>query len=327
MNGLPQSVLPTPAPGDPQPAPDGMAWIPGGTFRMGSNDHYPEEAPVHRVSVDGFWIDPAPVTNRQFAAFVAASGHVTQAEIVPDPKDYPGALPHMLYAGSLVFRKTKGPVDLKNWGEWWEFRRGAWWREPYGPGSSIQGLDEHPVVHVAYADALAYARWAGKDLPTEAEWEYAARGGLDGAPFAWGHSMRLKGRIMANNWQGMFPHKNTREDGWEATSPVGSFPANGYGLVDMIGNTWEWTQDFWVPRHPADAVKSCCIPENPRVTSDAASFDPAQPEIRIPRRVLKGGSFLCAPNHCRRYRPAARHAEAVDTSACHVGFRCVIRQG
>jgi sulfatase modifying factor 1 len=322
MNGLPQAALP---PDVTEPSPAGMAWIPGGTFRMGSNDHYPEEAPVHRVTVNGFWIDAAPVTNRQFAAFVAATGHVTNAEVVPDPKDYPGALPHMLYAGSLVFRKTKGPVDLTNWAAWWEFRRGAWWREPYGPGSSIQGLVDHPVVHVAYADALAYAQWAGKDLPTEAEWEYAARGGLDGAPFAWGNSMRLKGRIMANNWQGMFPHKNTREDGWEATSRIGSFPANGYGLVDMIGNTWEWTQDFWVPRHEADAVKSCCIPQNPRVTSVEASFDPAQPQIRIPRRVLKGGSFLCAPNHCRRYRPAARHAEAVDTSACHVGFRCVTR--
>jgi formylglycine-generating enzyme required for sulfatase activity len=306
-------------------APAGMAWIPGGAFRMGSNDHYPEEAPVHRAVVDGFWIDQTPVTNRQFAAFVAATGHVTFAETVPDARDYPGALPHMLFAGSLVFRKTRGPVDLTQWGLWWELCRGAWWREPYGPGSSILGLEDHPVVHVAYGDALAYARWAGKDLPTEAEWEFAARGGLDGAPFAWGTMMRPKGRIMANTWQGAFPYRNTKEDGWEATSPVGSFPANGYGLSDMIGNVWEWTQDFWAPRHEADSPKTCCIPRNPRRSEAEGSYDPAQPEIRIPRRVLKGGSFLCAPNHCRRYRPAARHAEAVDTSTCHVGFRCVVR--
>ncbi|WP_202397013.1 formylglycine-generating enzyme family protein [Teichococcus coralli] len=306
-------------------APPGMTWIPGGTFRMGSEAHYAEEAPVHRVTVDGFWIDRAPVTNREFAAFVAATGHVTLAEVPPDPRDYPGALPHMLYAGSLVFRKTKRPVDLTQWGLWWEYRRGAWWREPYGPGSSLKGLEKHPVVHIAYADALAYARWAGKDLASEAEWEFAARGGLDGAAFAWGEVMRPGGRIMANTWQGQFPWKNTREDGWEATSPVGAFPPNGYGLSDMIGNVWEWTQDYWQPRHPGDAAKPCCIPRNPRVASAEASYDPAHPAIRIARRVLKGGSFLCAPNACRRYRPAARHAEAEDTSTCHIGFRCVSR--
>ena len=314
-----------PAPGGVPPASPDTIWIPGGTFRMGSDRHYPEEAPVHRVAVDGFWMDAKPVSNRAFAAFVAATGHVTNAEIPPDPRDYPGAKPEMLFAGSLAFRKTRGPVDLSQWSLWWEFRRGAWWREPYGPGSSIDGLADHPVVHVAYADALSYARWAGKDLPTEAEWEFAARGGLDGAAFAWGDAMRPGGRIMANTWQGAFPYKNTREDGWEATSPIGTFPPNGYGLLDMIGNVWEWTQDFWAPRHAGDAPKTCCIPRNPWRTDDAESFDPAQPEIRIPRRVLKGGSFLCAPNHCRRYRPAARHAEAVDTSTCHVGFRCVVR--
>ncbi len=306
-------------------APPGMAWIPGGEFTMGSDRHYPEEAPVHRVSVDGFWIDRAPVTNRDFAAFVAATRHVTTAEIPPDPKDYPGAKPEMLYAGSLVFRPTPGPVDLRAWGLWWDFRRGAWWREPYGPGSTIEGLDDHPVVQVSFADAAAYARWAGKDLATEAEWEFAARGGLEGAPFAWGEAMRPGGRIMANTWQGEFPWRNTREDGWEATSPVGSFPPNGYGLSDMIGNVWEWTRDFWTPRHAGDAAKPCCTPRNPRVEAAEASYDPAMPQIRIPRRVLKGGSFLCAPNHCRRYRPSARHAEAVDTSTCHIGFRCVVR--
>ena len=306
-------------------APPGMVWIPPGTFRMGSEAHYPEEAPVHRVAVDGFWVDATPVTNAAFAAFVAATGHVTNAEIAPDPRDYPGADPAMIYAGSLTFRRTRKPVDLTDWSQWWEFRRGAWWREPYGPGSSIAGLEQHPVVHVAHADAQAYAAWAGCDLPTEAEWEYAARGGLDGAAFAWGEVMRPGARIMANTWQGVFPAKNTREDGWEATSPVGSFPANGYGLSDMIGNVWEWTQDFWAP-HPADdATKACCIPRNPRAALCDASYDPAMPQIRIPRRVLKGGSFLCAPNHCRRYRPAARHPEAEDTSTCHVGFRCVRR--
>jgi len=316
--------------GIPQPVVSGekhadMIWVPGGTSWMGSNEHYPEEAPTHRVSLDGFWIDTTPVTNAAFAAFVAATGYVTEAEKAPDPQHYPGASPDMLYAGSLIFHKTQGPVSLSEWSRWWEFRRGAWWREPYGPGSSIATLDDHPVVHVAYADALAYARWADKDLPTEAEWEFAARGGLESAPFAWGDVMRPEGRIMANTWQGIFPHHNTREDGWEATSPVGTFPPNGYGLFDMIGNVWEWTQDFWTPRHSKDAAKSCCIPSNPRVDAAGASFDPLQPEIRIPRRVLKGGSFLCAPNHCRRYRPAARHAEAVDTSTCHVGFRCVVR--
>lgn len=309
----------------PADAPDGMVQVPGGVFLMGSNDHYPEEAPAHRVAVDAFWIERTPVTNRRFAEFVAATGHVTEAEIPPDPQRYPGALPHMLYCGSLVFRKTKRPVDLTQWGLWWDFRRGAWWREPGGPGSSIEGLEEHPVVHVSFGDALAFARWAGRDLPTEAEWEFAARGGLHGATFAWGDTMRPHGRFMANTWQGQFPWKNTREDGWEATSPVGTFPANGYGLLDMIGNVWEWTQDFWAPRHDGEEAKSCCIPQNPRRVDSTHSYDPAQPEIRIPRRVLKGGSFLCAPNHCRRYRPAARHPEAEDTSTCHIGFRCVLR--
>lgn len=324
-HGLPPSDAGSGSAAAASAPPAGMAWLPGGTFQMGSDRHYAEEGPVHRVSVDGFWMDATPVTNRDFARFVAATGHVTTAEVPPDPKHYPGALPGMLHAASLVFRKTKGPVDLSQWGQWWTFQRGASWRAPYGPGSDLNGLDDHPVVHVAYADALAYARWAGKDLPTEAEWEFAARGGLDGASFAWGETMRPGGRIMANTWQGTFPYRNTREDGWEATSPVRSFPANGYGLFDMIGNVWEWTQDFWAPRHEAEAGKPCCIPRNPRRSSDAHSYDPAQPAIRIPRRVLKGGSFLCAPNHCRRYRPAARHAEAEDTSTCHVGFRCVIR--
>jgi sulfatase modifying factor 1 len=187
-------------------------------------------------------------------------------------------------------------------------------------------LHDHPVVHVAYCDAEAYAKWAGKELPTEAEWELAARGGLDDAEFAWGDEFTPAGRQMANTWQGAFPHQNLKTDGYERTSPVRTFPPNGYGLYDMIGNVWEWTTDWYAPRHDADAVKACCIPQNPRGGREEASYDPCQPEIRIPRKVLKGGSHLCAPNYCRRYRPAARHAEPVDTSTSHVGFRCVVRQ-
>ena len=303
----------------------GMVWISGGAFRMGSDRHYPEEAPTHHVSMDGFWIDPTPVTNRQFKAFVKATGHVTTAEIVPDPKDYPGALPEMIYAGSLVFSPLPNIRNLNDWSQWWTFMKGADWRHPDGPRSRINMLDSHPVVHVSYSDALAYARWAGKDLPSEAEWEFAARGGLDGAEYAWGDMLTPDGRHMANVWQGNFPLQNSCEDGYERTSPVKAFPPNGYGLYDMIGNVWEWTSDWWSARHEGDVAKPCCMPQNPRGGPEAASFDPCQPNIRIPRKVLKGGSHLCAPNYCRRYRPAARHAEPVDTSTGHVGFRCIIR--
>ena len=360
---------------------DDMVRIPGGTFRMGSDRHYAEEAPVHRVTVNAFWIDTVPVTNREFRKFVRATGYVTFAEIVPDPKDYPGALPHMLRvrpgsfdgismtcsvvgdryswyaankarqfqwqhpwwypqviemtpnvsgqtlrAGSLVFSPPKYPVDTDDWSQWWTFTFGANWKRPYGPGSSISGLEDHPVVHVAYSDAAAYAKWAGKDLPTEAEWEFAARGGLDGAEFAWGDEFASGGKLMANTWQGAFPHQNTKLDGYERTSPVTAFPPNGYGVYDMIGDVWEWTADWYSPRHEADVPKACCIPENPRGGREEASYDDCMPNIRIPRKVLKGGSHLCAPNYCRRYRPAARHPEPVDTSASHVGFRCVVRQ-
>ena len=304
-----------------------MVLIPGGTFRMGSDKHYAEEAPVHRVTVDAFWIDRTPVTNRQFREFVRAAGHVTFAEIAPDPKDYPGALPHMLKAGSLVFDPPRNPVDdLRDWSQWWAFKFGANWRRPYGPRSSLSGLNEHPVVHVAYSDALAYAKWAGKDLPTEAEWEYAARGGLDGAEFAWGEEFAPGSQQMANTWQGGFPHENLKLDGYERTSPVTTFPPNGYGIYDIIGNVWEWTSDWYSTKHEGDADKACCIPTNPRGGREDNSYDPCQPEIRIPRKVLKGGSHLCAPNYCRRYRPAARHPEPVDTSTSHVGFRCVVRE-
>ena len=303
----------------------GMIWIPGGTFAMGSNDHYPEEAPVHRVTVDGFWMDAAPVTNRQFKAFVLATGHVTTAETIPDAKDYPGAKREMLRAGSLLFTPPQHPVDLRDWSQWWTFAFGVTWKRPLGPNSNLKGLEDHPVVHVSYTDALAYARWAGKDLATEAEWEFAARGGLEGTEYAWGDELAPGGRQMANTWQGEFPFQNTMIDGYERTSPVGTFPPNGYGLSDMIGNVWEWTNDWYAPKHSEDAPKACCIPENPRGGREDNSYDPRQPEVRIPRKVVKGGSHLCAPNYCRRYRPAARHPHPVDTSTSHIGFRCVRR--
>jgi formylglycine-generating enzyme required for sulfatase activity len=304
--------------------PSDMVRIPGGTFRMGSDTHYPEEAPAHRVSVDAFWIDRAPVTNRQFEAFVRATGHVTFAEKPPDPRDYPGALAEMLYAGSLVFTPPLRVANLRDWGQWWSFMNAADWRHPYGPGSDLDGLDDHPVVHVAFADVQAYAQWVGKELPTEAEWEFAARGGFEEREFAWGDELTPGGKHMANTWQGNFPIENVEADGFPRTSPVTAFPVNGYGVHDMIGNTWEWTADWYTTQHPADAAKACCIPSNPRGGGEDSSYDPQQP-IKIPRKVIKGGSHLCAPNYCRRYRPAARHAEPIDTSTSHLGFRCVVR--
>ena len=303
-----------------------MRLVPGGTFRMGSDKHYPEEAPVHRVTVDGFWMDRTPVTNRRFREFVEATGYVTFAEIAPKPEDYPGALPHMLKAGSLVFDPPDHPVDLTHFSNWWSFKFGANWRRPYGKGSSIRGLDDHPVVHISYRDTEAYAAWAGKQLPTEAEWEYAARGGLDQAEYAWGDTFTQDGRHMANTWQGAFPRENLASDGYARTSPADAFPPNDFGLFDMIGNVWEWTSDWYSTGHTGDAPKACCIPENPRGGIETASYDPCQPQIKIPRKVVKGGSHLCAPNYCRRYRPAARHPQPVDTSMSHVGFRCITRE-
>ncbi len=303
---------------------EGMSFIPSGEFRMGSDVHYREEAPAHSALVRGFWIDKTAVTNRQFQKFVEATGHVTFAEIPPDPKDYPGALPNMLYAGSMVFTPTTGPVDLRNYANWWRFERGATWRTPYGANSAIDGLLDHPVVHVAYVDVLAYAAWVGKELPSETEWEFAARGGLDGAEYAWGDELAPGGKHLANTWQGRFPYENLAEDGFERTSPVGSYPANPYGLYDMIGNVWEWTTDWFGPR-AGTASSPCCGPATIRRVREEESYDPGQPEIKIPRRVVKGGSHLCAPSYCRRYRPAARHAQAVDSSMSHVGFRLVVR--
>jgi sulfatase modifying factor 1 len=260
------------------------------------------------------------VTVRDFRRFVADTGYVTVAEHPLDPAQYPGADAELLVPGSLVFRKTRGPVDLRDVRSWWQYVPGADWRHPEGPGSTIAGRHRHPVTHVAPEDAEAYAAWAGKGLPTEAEWEYAARGGLEGATFAWGDEFAPRGRPMANTWHGEFPWQNLRSDGYEGTSPVGSFDPNGFGLYDMTGNVWEWTADFFSLRHAGAAAKPCCTPRNPRVTTP-------QLDEQIPRRVIKGGSHLCAPNYCLRYRPAARQGEAVDTSTTHIGFRCIARDG
>jgi formylglycine-generating enzyme len=305
------------------PASD-MVWIAGGEFLIGSDSHYPDERPAYRRSVGGFWIDRQPVTNARFAEFVAATGYVTFAEIPPDPAHYPNAMPEMLHAGSLVFAKPPHAVDLRDISNWWAFLFGADWRHPQGADSSLDGLDDHPVVHIAYADVEAYAAWAGKQIPSEAEWEFAARGGLDGAPYAWGAEFMSGGRFMANTWQGRFPYENLREDGYEGTSPVDAFAPNAYGVHDMIGNVWEWTCD-WYRTAFAARPESCCGSANPRAARARDSYDPAMPAIRIPRKVLKGGSHLCAPNYCRRYRPAARYPQPVDTSTSHVGFRCIVR--
>ncbi len=300
---------------------------------MGSEAFYPEETPVRRVRVDPFWIDETPVTNRQFAEFVEATGHLTFAEIAPDPRDYPGMDPSLAQPGSLVFEKTAGPVDLTQFSQWWRFCLGADWRHPTGPDSSLDDLEDHPVVHVTHGDAIAYAAWAGKALPSEAEWEFAARGGLEGREYGWadGYADELApgGAMLANYWQGQFPFANTKEDGWERTSPVRSYPPNGFGLYDMVGNVWEHTADWYAAPKLAEkkSPSACCTLDNPRGARKGESFDPAMPGLKIGRKVIKGGSHLCALNHCRRYRPAARFAQAIDSSTGHVGFRCVVRPG
>ncbi len=310
-------------PGNLAPRP-GRVWIPGGVFRMGSDAFYPEERPVREVRVDGFWIDRHPVTNGQFSRFIAATGYVTVAEQLPDPALYPGAPAENLVAGSMVFTPTSGPVSLENPAAWWRWTPGASWRHPRGIGVPTPDLAQHPVTHVALADIDAYCAWAGASLPTEAEWEYAARGGLDGAIFAWGDEERPNGQFMANTWQGHFPWQNTREDGHLYTSPVGSYPANGYGLLDMIGNVWEWTAD-WYATKPTQPTGGCCAPASTLAAQREASINPAQPHFRIPRRVVKGGSHLCAPSYCFRYRPAARQPMDIDTGMSHLGFRTVVR--
>jgi sulfatase modifying factor 1 len=304
----------------------GMVLIPGGQFLMGSDCFYPEERPTRRVLVDDFWIDETPVTNAQFARFVEATGHVTFAELPPDPMTYPGMRPELSHAGSLVFEPPSHPVDLSEV-SWWEFRAGANWRNPLGPESTLEGIEDHPVVHIAFVDAKAYAKWAGKSLATEAEWEFAARGGLDGAEFAWGDELSPGGAYLANFWQGAFPHENSCLDGWARTSPVRNYPPNGYGLYDMIGNVWEWTADWFGVAKPHRKTKgSCCLPSNPRGALRHESLDQGYDFPGAARKVLKGGSHLCAENYCQRYRPAARYPQTLDTTSCHIGFRCVSRR-
>jgi sulfatase modifying factor 1 len=289
-----------------------MVWIPGGTFRMGSDDHYPEEAPTHPVTVDGFWMDRHTVTNAEFARFIHKTGYVTVAEQAPDPADYPGARPDMLVPASTVFRQPPHRVDLGNHYNWWTYVPGANWRHPQGPGSSVKKKPDHPVVHVAWEDVQAYARWAGKQLPTEAEWEFAARGGLDGATYAWGEELTPEGRWMANTWQGEFPTENTKQDGYEGTAPVGPFPPNGYGLVDMIGNVWEWTTD-WYQAH-GELAAACCTAANPRGGERHHSVDPND-HVGVPRKVMKGGvasvrtQLLPALPAGRPHAPANRHGD------------------
>jgi formylglycine-generating enzyme len=289
----------------------GMVRLPGGRFLMGSDEFYEDERPVRPVEVASFWIDETPVTNTQFARFVKATGHVTFAEIAPDPADYPGMDPKLAVPGSMVFTPPGHPVPLDGPPSWWQIIPGANWRNPSGPESSIEGLERHPVVHVSHGDALAYAAWAGKMLPSEAEWEYAARGGLDGLTYAWGHDLHPGGRRMAKIWEGLFPWHNLASAELQRTSPVKSYPRNGYGLYDMIGNVWEWTRDDYGWNAGAEPVPGCC--------------GGARPSLRATRKVVKGGSHLCAPEYCQRYRPAARWPQPLDATTTHMGFRCVIR--
>jgi len=287
--------------------------LPGGAFRMGSTSFYPDEAPVHTATVGAFAVERHPVTNAQFAEFVADTGYVTVAERPLDPALYPGVAPADLAPGALVFRPTAGPVDLRDWRQWWDWAPGASWRQPFGAGSADWDFADrlaHPVVQVAYPDAAAYAQWAGRRLPSEAEWEYAAGGGSATA-YAWGDDVRPGGELMANTWQGRFPYRNDGALGWVGTSPVGTFPANGFGLLDMIGNVWEWTTTEYSGQHRVDGpAKGCCTPSR-------------EPDPSV-NQTLKGGSHLCAPEYCHRYRPAARSPQSQDSATTHIGFRCVV---
>jgi sulfatase modifying factor 1 len=294
----------------------GMALIAGGTFKMGSERHQPEERFIHDVRIDAFWIDRHEVTNAQFEQFVGATGYTTLAERGLDPKAHPGMDKDLLVPGSVVFIP---PTDVKRRGritQWWQYVAGANWRQPAGPGSSIAGKENHPVVHIAYEDAIAYARWRGRDLPTEAQWEFAARGGRDGED-DWSSAFDADGKPIANTWQGVFPVLNTKDDGYIGTAPVGCFKPNGYGLYDMIGNVWEWTADWYRPSHSRETAVN---PTGP----DLASIGVAGGQS--PSRVIKGGSHLCAANYCARYRPAARQPQETNLGAAHLGFRTVLNK-
>lgn len=292
-----------------------MVRLPGGSFQMGSTAFYSEEGPIQVVSVAPFQIDRYAVTNADFRAFVEDTGYVTTAERPLDPSSFPGVVIEDPRPGSMVFVPTSGPVDLADWRQWWRWIPGASWKHPHGPESAVDGLDDHPVVQVSFHDAVAFAAWSGKRLATEAEWEYAARGGIEGATFAWGDEPNGPARLRANTWQGKFPYLNKGARGWIGTAPVGSFPPNGYGLFEMTGNTWEWTSDYWTAQHAEEAPRCGCAPGDARSTSIAEGE-------ATPRRVLKGGSYLCAPEYCLRYRPAARSPESEDSATTHIGFRC-----
>jgi sulfatase modifying factor 1 len=295
---------------------EGMVLVPGGTTVIGNDHFYPEERPLREVVVGDVWFDAHPVTNADFARFVEETSHVTVAEIAPDPADFPGADPALLVPGSQAFTQTPGPVHLGDWTQWWRWQPDASWRAPQGPGSSWEEIPDHPVVHVGWEDATAYAAWAGKELATESEWEHAARGGLTGRDFAWGDELSPGGAVLANTWRGPFPWRSDDPDGFDRTAPVGSYPANGYGLVDMIGNVWEWTRSRWTPSHAQQgedvAPPSPCCGGSLRLEE-------------TDRMVTKGGSHLCSPDYCQRYRPAARQGHGVRDTTSHLGFRCVRR--
>ena len=301
-------------------APPTMVWIPGGVFLRGSDNlQMPDARPRHRVLVDGFYMDQTAVTNKEFKQFIDATSYVTVAERTPEAKDFPGAPPEKLVAGSVVFNPPSGPVPLDNHFQWWTYVKGASWRHPEGPQSNIEGRENHPVLHVAWDDADAYAKWAGLRLPTEAEFEFAARGGLDDNKYAWGNELTPGGRWMANIWQGRFPYENTQEDGFRAVAPVASFPANGYGLFDMSGNVWEWCSDWYRPDYYAKLAATKQPVHNPHGPAD--SFDPSEPGVA--KRVMRGGSYLCTDQYCTAYEVGARGKGAPDSGTNHVGFRCV----